>query len=144
MQIKEIKTTEEISQTFGVLSQIYQELDAQNYVENVENIMKQGYKMAAVYENLSQEDPHCIGVIGVRAIEKLYFGKILEIEDFMIDRKSRGIGVGKMLLRFADWQATVSHCNSIVANIGTQRLESQKIFSREKFVIDGFAFCKNL
>ncbi len=142
MQIKEIQTHEEITETFAVLRQIYDDLTNENYAENVAQMMKKGYKMAAVFEDPHIENGRCIGVVGIRKVEKLHYGKAIEIEDFMIDRQKRGIGVGKMLLRFVDWQAMALGCKNIIGTLETKRIESQKIFSREKFILDGFLFRK--
>ncbi len=140
MQIKEIQSREEIFQTFKVLIQIYEEIKEETYVEEILNMMQRGYKMAAVFQT---ETGHCIGVVGIRIIRKLHYGKAVEIEDFMIDRQKRGIGVGKMLMRWVEWQASNFGCKNIIGNLETKRLESQRIFSREKFVLDGFFFRKN-
>lgn len=142
MQIKEIQSREEILQTFRVMIQIYEELQEDSYVEEVLNMMQRGYKMAGVFENESS-NPNCIGVVGVRIIRKLHYGKAVEIEDFMIDRKKRGIGVGKMLMRWVDWEAMNFGCHNIIGNLESKRLESQRIFSREKFNLDGFFFKKS-
>lgn len=143
MQIKEIQTREEILQTMNVLVQIYEDLNQTSYIEDILNMMQRGYKMAAVFEDQKNENGRCIGVVGVRAIRKLRYGKSIEIEDFMIDRKKRGVGVGKMLMRWVEWQAAIFDCNNIIGNLATNRLESQSIFSREKFIIDGFLFKKD-
>ena len=137
MQIKEVQTREEILESFNVLSQIYDDLNKETYIDDILNMMRCDYKMAAVYEN-----GRSIGVIGVRIIRKLHYGKALEIEEFMIDSQKSGIGVGKMLIRWAEWQATVFGCQNIIGNLETKRLESQKIYSREKFILDGFFFRK--
>jgi len=142
MQIKEIQTREEIAQTYSVLKQIYDELNEETYIEDVLNMMQRGYKMAAVFEDPHNENVRCIGVVGIRIIRKLHYGKAIEIEDFMIDRQKRGIGVGKMLLRFVDWQAANFGCKKIIGNLETKRIESQRIFAREKFLLDGFFFKK--
>lgn len=139
MQIKEIQNREEIFETLKVLIQIYDDLNSDTYVEDILNMMQRGYKMAGVFEG---EDV-CIGVVGIRIIRKLHYGKAVEIEDFMIDRKKRGIGVGKMLMRWVEWQAANFGCHNIVGVLETKRLESQKIFAREKFTLDGFFFKKS-
>ena len=142
MQIKEIQTREEIFETYAVLTQIYSELNRETYIEDILNMMQRGYKMAAVFEDKEIENGRCIGVVGARIIRKLHYGKAIEIEDFMIDRKKRGIGVGKMLMRFVEWQAAIFGCKNIIGNLETKRLESQKIFAREGFSLDGFLFRK--
>ncbi len=144
MQIKELQSREEISQSFEVLVQIYGNLNKDTYVEDVLNMMQFGYKMAGVFEDANIESGRCIGVVGVRVIKKLHYGKAIEIEDFMIDRKKRGIGVGKMIMRWVEGQSAMLDCKSIIGNLETKRLESQKIFSREKFILDGFFFKKDL
>lgn len=143
MQIKEIQTREEILQTFEVLIQIYTEINKETYVEDILNMMQSGYKMAAVFENENTDNANCIGVVGVRIIRKLHHGKVIDIEDFMIDSQRRGIGVGEILMRWVEWQATNFGCANIVGTLETKRLESQKIFSREKFILDGFFFKKS-
>lgn len=142
MQIKEIQTREEILESFNVLEQIYDNLEKETYIDDILNMMQRGYKMAAVFENEAIENGRCVGVIGVRIIRKLNYGKSLEIEDFMIDRKKRGIGVGKMLIRWAEWQSAIFDCQHIIGNLESKRLESQKIFAREKFQLEGFLFTK--
>jgi hypothetical protein len=142
MQIKEIQTREEIALTYSVLRQIYENLAENTYIDEILNMMQRGYKMAAVFEDQNNENGRCIGVIGIRIIRKLRINKSLEIEDFMIDRAKRGIGVGKMLIRWAEWQATIFDCKNIIGSLETKRQESQKIFSREKFLIDGLSFIK--
>ncbi len=142
MQIKELQTREEIAQSFDVLVQIYEDLNRETYIEDILNMMQRGYKMAGIFQDEGVENGRCVGVVGVRVIRKLHYGKAIEIEDFMIDRQKRGIGVGKMLMRWVEWQAAVFGCKNIVGNLETKRLESQRIFSREKFVLDGFFFRK--
>ncbi len=139
MQIKEIRNRPEIFATFKVLIQIYNTLQEETYIDEILNLMQRGYKMAAVFD----ENECCLGVIGIGVIHKLHCGKMLEIEDFMVDRDKRGIGVGKMLMRWAEWQATNYGCRNIISTLETKRMESQKIFSREKFALDGFCFIKS-
>ncbi len=143
MQIKELQTREEIFESFDVLVQIYENLNKETHVDDILNMMQRGYKMAGVFEDPQVENGRCIGIVGIRIVRKLHYGKITEIEDFMIDRKKRGIGVGKMLMRWVEWQSAIFDCKSIVGNLETKRLESQKIFSREKFILDGFFFKKD-
>lgn len=143
MQIREVKSREEILETFNIFSQIYDELRKENYLENIMNMMQNGYKITAVFEDPHNENGRCIGVVGIRMVHKLHHGKAVEIEDFMIDRKKRGIGVGKMLIKWVEFQAAINQCKSIIGSLETKRLESQRIFAREGFILDGFFFKKS-
>jgi GNAT superfamily N-acetyltransferase len=142
MQIKEITQRNDITSSFQILKQIYNNISEENYVEEILNMMQRGYKMAGVFDKNSEDK--CIGVVGIRVIRKLQFGRSIEIEDFMIDRAKRGIGVGKMLIKWVEWQAANFGCLNIIGFLGNQRAESQKIYSRERFDIEGLFFQKTL
>jgi len=142
MHLKEVLSRNEIEKTFSVLTQIYENLNKVTYIDDILNMMQRGYRMAAVFED--QENNHCIGVVGIRIIRKLRFSKAVEIEDFMIDRNKRGIGVGKILLKWVDWQALNFKCDSIIGCLQTKRQESQKIFLREKFILEGYSLEKKI
>ena len=62
----------------------------------------------------------------------------------MIDRKKRGIGVGKLLIRWAEFEAAKNKCTTLYGYIGSQRAESQAIYIREGFLVSGFYFEKNI
>jgi len=140
MQIKEIQTREEIAQSYDILVQIYENLNHETYIEDILNMMQRGYKMAGVFEDDTFEI--CIGVVGLRIVRKLHYGKSVEVEDFMIDRKKRGIGIGKMMMRWVEWQSAIFGCDNIIGSLGNERAESQKIYSREKLEIEGYFFRK--
>ncbi len=139
MRIKEIKTHKEISQTFPTMSQLYENLDDKTYLDDVSKLMQQDYLMAGVFES---DEKKCIGVVGIKITKNLQHGKAMEIQDFMIAEDQRGIGVGKMLMHWVEGQAANFDCKIISGNLETKRLESQKIFSREGFILDGFSFRK--
>lgn len=142
MHLKEILSRDEIEKTFGILAQIYENLNKVSYIDDILNMMQRGYRMAAVFED--HENNNCIGVVGIRIIRKLRFSKAVEIEDFMIDRNKRGIGVGKILLKWVDWQALNFKCDSIIGSLQTKRQESQRIFLREKFILEGYSLEKKI
>jgi GNAT superfamily N-acetyltransferase len=120
--------------------QIYENLNHETYIEDILNMMQRGYKMAGVFEDETYEK--CVGIVGLRIVRKLQHGKAVEIEDFMIDRKKRGIGIGKVMMRWVEWQSAIFGCENIIGSLGNERAESQKIYSREKFEIEGYFFRK--
>lgn len=138
MQIKELATESEIKDSFKIMSQIYQDLKENDYVANVINAIANGYKLSSVYN----DDNKIIAVIGITVSDNMKYGKVIRIEDFMICRQNRGIGAGKMLLKWVDWQALKFKSNSIISSLGSERKESHRIFLREGFMIEGINFIK--
>lgn len=137
MQIKELSSDIEIKDSFNIMTQIYQDLSEEKYISNLKIAMENGYKMAAVYK-----EGKIIAVIGINVIDDIRHGKAIRIEDFMICRSNRGIGAGKMLLKWVDWQYLKFEAEIIISNIDSDRKESHKIFLREGFEIDGISFKK--
>lgn len=137
MQLRRIKNAQDIAKSYFILKQIYGDLTTSGYIDNIFKAFKEGLEMAGVFQG-----DKCLGVASIRTQHHIQQGKTIQIQDFMIDRDFRGIGVGKMLIRWVDWQALKHKCNHINAPLGTARKESQTIFMREKFSIDGYFFTK--
>jgi hypothetical protein len=138
MQIKEVKTREEVVKTFHFLAQTYENLEENSYILSVMKMLENGYKMIAVFSAQNQE---IIAVSGFRIIDKIQYGKTLEIEDFAIDKNTEA---GKILIQFVQNYAATFGCRNIIGNLATKRVESQKIFTSEKFFLDEFLFRKIL
>ncbi|MDA7705198.1 hypothetical protein N8772_01810 [Rickettsiales bacterium] len=137
MQIKELSSNIDIKDSFKIMTQIYQELKEEDYISNITKAIDSGYKMSAVYK-----DTEIIAVIGINVVDDMRYGRSIRIEDFMICRSNRGIGAGKMLLKWVDWQLLKYKAETILSNLGSERKESHKIFLREGFIIDGIFFKK--
>jgi hypothetical protein len=137
MQIKELSSDIEIKDSFNIMTQIYQDLSEEKYISNLKIAMESGYKIAAVYK-----EDKIIAVIGINVIDDMRYGKVIRIEDFMVCLSNRGIGAGKMLLKWVDWQSLKFKAEIILSNLSSERKESHKIFLREGFEIDGISFKK--
>jgi hypothetical protein len=139
MKIQEIKNNEEIRESYKIISQIYQDLDCDTYVNNVTKAISDGYRMAGVIK-----DDKLIAIIGIREINDIKLGKIIKIEDFVICKLNRGIGAGKIMLKWVDWKALEINTNILSCKLSFERVESQKIFLREGFSINGLNFIKKI
>jgi hypothetical protein len=139
MQIKEIQTRKEILLSLELLNKVYEELPADYKAENIFSLIQEDYKMAVVFEN-----EICVGFIAIRLTKKLFYGKIIEIEDFVIDNQKPTAEIGATMLDWVEQQAKIFSCQNIMANFATKKLQSQKIFAQEKFILDGFLFRKSI
>ena len=139
MQIKEIKTHKEVLQASYFLTHFYDKLEEKHCTSRLLKMIENGYKIVAAFENQSL---YIIGLCGFRITEKLQHGKTLEIEDFAIESKKSANSIEKALFQFIAEQAATFGCKNIISNLATNRIESQKIFTGEKFILDGFLFRK--
>jgi hypothetical protein len=138
MQIKEITSLKEFGKIFDFLLETYKDLSKKNCEERISNLLKNNYKMAVNLDDKGKIK----GFIGAKISEKLSSGKILEIEDFIIDwQKPENCGA-KNLLNWVENLAKESDCKFITASAATIRTDIQKFFSTEKFIIEGLLFKK--
>jgi hypothetical protein len=135
MQIKELKNSQEISAALVLIEKIL-EIDTKNQEKNLLIMMENGYKMAGIFDQ-----NNCLGVAGIKTEVKLFQGKILEVEDFALDENCDK-KVGDMLIGWIEQQAKILECNEIICSIESKRFEFHKIFSLEKYILEGFKFRK--
>tara|TARA_A100001015_G_C14724569_1_gene607317 strand:- start:297 stop:710 length:414 start_codon:yes stop_codon:yes gene_type:complete len=137
MQVKTIKNIEEIKDSLQLLSEFNNDCNEKIALEQALSMVEHGYLFGIVTSG-----EKIIGITICKAREKLFYGKILQIDEFFIHRGYRGIGVGKMLISWLKWQAMEANCKNISCTIGSTRKESQKILSREGFKIEGLFYIK--
>lgn len=137
MQVKTIKNVEEIQSSLQLLSEFNDGCNEKIALEQAVTMINNEYLFGIV---TSAEK--IIGITICKAREKLFYGKILQIDEFFIHRSYRGIGVGKMLISWLKWQSMEANCKNISCTIGAARKESQKILSREGFKIEGLFYIK--
>lgn len=137
MQVKTVKNIEEIKKSLHLLEDLYGNIDRVDAMSSLVEMINSDYIMGCVFE-----EEKCVGVTGISVRKKIELGNILQIDDFMIDRSRRGVGIGKMLVSWIKWQAMKNDCNKIFASAPSQRKEFQSILSREGFKINGFNFIR--
>lgn len=81
-----------------------------------------------------------VGVAGFRRFEMLYCGKILSIDDLVVDEAKRSAGVGSALLVWLTAEALRVGCAQIHLDSGLQRLEAHRFYDREGFTRTAYQF----
>ena len=93
MNIKSLKTHDEIVQSFDVFCELRLHLtNKEVFVAQVMQQQKEGYEIIAI-----EEQEGLVSCIGFRFLTTLAWGKILYIDDLITKEKTRGKGYGKIL-----------------------------------------------
>lgn len=118
-----------LGRTWPVISQLRPHLDETGYRAMVERMRRtDGFRVIAAVR-----DGVVVGVAGVRPMELLYAGRILQIDDLVVDAGERSGGVGKALLDWVKSEAVRDGRVEVHLDSGMQRLDAHRFYDREGF-----------
>lgn len=137
--IEEIKGKKEILKTHSLLQQLQPELSAKEMKASLELMLPMGYRMLGIFEGKK-----LVGCTGIWTGAKFYSGKYLEIDNFILDKKYRSKGIGKLLTDHIMKLGKKEKCKVIMLDAYTTNHASHKFYLREGFIIKGFHFIKYL
>jgi len=136
MIIKELKTKEEMLGVFPVLQELYPSLTFEQYSIEL-NLMlpNNAYGQVAAFDK-----EVCAGVTGVWIGYKLWCGKYLEIDNFVVAKAYRSQGIGKAIIDFLKQKAIEENCSMVALDSYTTNFKAHKLFYNEGFGPKGFHF----
>lgn len=131
----ECTTLEQINATYDVMQQLRYGTDKEQYAELVKIMQSSGKKytlIGAFYNN------KCIAIIGFSYdIYRLSVkGKVIYIEDLVVDENHRGYGIAKELLAYVEEIARQENCKVLILDSGTHRTDAHKFYD----IKTGFTF----
>lgn len=124
---------------FGIIKQLYPEITIEKYQSYLQEMIPHQYKQIAVFE-----DETCIGLSGCWLGTKLWCGKYIEIDNFIVHSDYRKKGVGKMLTDYIDELAKEQNCTMIVLDAYTGNFKAHRFYYNQGFSPKGFHFVKIL
>jgi GNAT superfamily N-acetyltransferase len=139
MYIKELLTLDEMLDQIATMQQLYPRLQLDKYRDYLQFMIPNNYTQIAVFE----EDA-CIGITGCWFNIKLWSGKYLEIDNFIVHADHRKKGVGKLLTDFVEQKAIDLGCTNIVLDAYTHNFEAHRFYYNQGFGPKGFHFVKIL
>jgi predicted GNAT family acetyltransferase len=97
------------------------------------------YKQVAVFEN-----EKCVALTGFWSGIKLWSGKYIEIDNFIVHPEHRSKGYGKAMTDYINEKALESNCTMIVLDAYTGNFTAHRFYYNQGFVPKGFHFLKIL
>ncbi len=136
MIIKELKTKEEMLVVFPVLHELYPSLTKEQYMEELELMLPNNqYGQVAAFDG-----EVCAGVTGFWIGYKLWCGKYLEIDNFIVAQAYRSQGIGKAIIDYLKEKAVQENCSMVALDSYTTNFKAHKLFYNEGFGPKGFHF----
>lgn len=139
MQTKELTSLEEMLAQFETITFLYPTMTLETYKSFLADMIPKGYKQVAVFEN-----EVCLGMTGFWFGTKLWTGKYIEIDNFIVHPDHRTKGIGKIISDFIDAKATTLNCTCIVLDAFTGNFPAHRFYYNLGYVPRGFHFIKTI
>jgi GNAT superfamily N-acetyltransferase len=139
MLIKELTTIEAMVAQLEIIQFLYPNMTIERYTSFLQNMIPHNYKQVAVFE-----DEVCIGLTGYWLGTKLWTGKYLEIDNFIVHPNHRQKGIGKTIAQFIDNKAKEINCTCIVLDAYTENFTAHRFYYNLGYVPRGFHFIKTI
>lgn len=139
MQLKELSTIEEMLAQIGTMKHLYPKLTAEKYQLYLQEMIPHNYKQVAVFE-----DSICVGLSGFWTGTKLWCGKYIELDNFIVSPEHRSKGIGKIITDYIDQKAEETGCTNIVLDAFTTNFAAHRFYYNQGFGPKGFHFVKIL
>lgn len=139
MNIKEFTTIAEMLAQIEVMQQLYPKLSVEKYETYLQEMVPHNYTQIAVFE-----DEICLGITGCWFSTKLWSGKYLEIDNFIVHTDHRSKGIGKLLTDYVEQKAIDLECTNIVLDAFTSNFSAHRFYYNQGYGPKGFHFVKIL
>ncbi|UPZ16793.1 GNAT family N-acetyltransferase [Flavobacterium humidisoli] len=139
LQIKELTTIEEMVAQISIIRFLYPNISLEKYQSFLSEMVPHNYTQIAIFE-----DEICLGLTGCWSATKLWTGKYLEIDNFVVNPDHRSKGIGKLLTDYIEKKAIELNCSSIVLDAFTGNFGAHRFYYNQGYAPKGFHFVKIL
>lgn len=139
MEIRELKTLEEMLSHLEVLQELYPELDGANYRNMLERMIPHNYAQIGVFI-----DDSCVAISGYWLGTKLWCGPYLELDNVIVRETARGTGAGKRIQQYLEEKAKELNCSIMVLDAYANNFKAHRFYYNQGYAPRGFHFIKIL
>lgn len=122
-----------------IIQQLYPEITSEKYHSYLLEMIPHNYKQLAIFEH-----GICIGLTGFWSGIKLWSGKYIEIDNFIVHSDHRRKGIGKIMTDYISNLAEQTDCNIVVLDAYTGNFKAHRFYYNQGYAPRGFHFVKTL
>jgi GNAT superfamily N-acetyltransferase len=139
MQLQVLTSVQEMLSQIETIKFLYPNMTIERYEGFLSDMIPKNYKQVAVFDGET-----CVGLTGFWFGTKLWTGKYLEIDNFIVHPDYRKNGIGKLLTNFIHEKAKELNCTCIVLDAFTGNFVAHKFYYNQGYVPRGFHFIKTI
>lgn len=139
MKLQVLTTVEEMLSQIETIKFLYPNMTIERYEGFLSDMIPKNYKQVVVFN-----EDQCVGLTGFWFGIKLWTGKYLEIDNFIVHPDYRKNGIGKLLTDFIDEKAKELNCTCVVLDAFTGNFVAHKFYYNQGYVPRGFHFIKTI
>ncbi|NGY36655.1 GNAT family N-acetyltransferase [Flavobacterium sp. XN-5] len=137
LEIRKLTIIDEMLAQFEIIKYLYPNFTMEKYQSYLIEMIPHNYTQVGVFEG-----EICVGLSGLWSGTKLWSGKYLEIDNFIVHPDHRLKGIGKMMTDSIDVIAKETGCTMIVLDAFTSNFTAHKFYYNQGYVPKGFHFLK--
>ena len=139
LELRKLVTVADMLQHWRLITQLTAGLTEQAYARMLPEMVAHNYFQVAAFES-----GECIAMSGYWLGHKLYCGKYLEIDNFVVDEAHRSSGVGGLLLEWLEAEARRKGCVLMMLDAYVENFKAHRFYYRHGFHARGFHYLKHL
>ena len=137
MKITELTSIEEMLAQIEIIRHLYPNISDEKYKFYLEEMIPHNYTQVVVYDG-----EVCVGLTGLWYGIKLWCGKYMEIDNFIVHPNHRSKGIAKLLTDYVNQKATDLDCTMIVLDAFTGNFTAHRFYYNQGYNPRGFHFIK--
>ena len=118
---------------------LYETMSLEKYKNYLQEMVANNYKQLAIFEN-----DICVAMTGFWTGTKLWTGKYIEIDNFIVHPDHRMKGLGKIMTDYLAEKAKDLGCTCIVLDAFTGNFKAHRFYYNQGYSPKGFHFIKTI
>jgi GNAT superfamily N-acetyltransferase len=139
MLLKELTTIQEMVSQHEIITHLYPNISKEKYQNYLQEMIPNNYRQLAVFEN-----EICVAMTGFWTGTKLWTGKYIEIDNFVVHPDHRMKGLGKLMTDYLEQKAKDLDCTCIVLDVFTGNFKAHRFYYNQGYAPKGFHFIKTI
>ncbi|MFT6244809.1 MAG: GNAT superfamily N-acetyltransferase [Salibacteraceae bacterium] len=135
MKLREITSKEEMLKNYDLLLEVYPTLTMNEYSTELDLMLPHNYGQVGVFDG-----EICAGLSGYWIGTKLWCGKYLELDNVVVSKNYRRLGIGNQLFDFFKQKAEEEKCTMLALDSYRKNLPSHDFFEANGYEARGFHF----
>lgn len=132
--ISELTNTKQWLEAFPIMKQLRTDLTEETYIELLQDMSKDGYKLYAMYV-----EDEIVSLVGLSWRINFYNKRHIFIYDLVTDVSHRSFGYGEKLLKYIHTWASENGAEYVALESGLQRSDAHR-FYEEKLEYDKWCY----